>query len=109
MLVVEQNSLPIGFHVTSAQPHELKLAEKVLSTIQIPRKRSRRKNAFSSSLPIELNKSQEFRRFLRKRGIKVTISVKKNTKKKKGRPPTLGDGYKQHWKIEHCFSWLVNY
>jgi transposase len=109
MLVAERNGVPIGLHVTSAQPHELRLAEKALASIRIPGKRGRPKKRFGELVADRAYHSQEFRRFLRKRGIKVTIPVKKNTKKKKGRPMALGDGYKQRWKIERCFAWLDNY
>lgn len=41
MAVVDGSGLPIGLHVDSAQPHELPLAEPILQTISVPRKRGR--------------------------------------------------------------------
>jgi hypothetical protein len=51
--------------------------------------------------------NQDLRRFLRKRGIKPTIPLKRNDKKRKGRPVAVGDGYKLRWKIEAGRSSVV--
>ncbi len=39
VMVVEEDSLPIGLHVDNAQPHEITLAEVALQTVRVPQKR----------------------------------------------------------------------
>jgi transposase len=104
MAVVDGSGLPIALHVDSAQPHELKLAELTLQTISAPRKRRRPKTR-----PKEL--VADFRRKLRRRGIKPTIPTferRKRKQPKRGRPIRAGAGYRQRWKVERCFGWMDN-
>ena len=55
--------------------------------------------------------SAEFRRQLRRRGIKPTIPTferRKRKKPKRGRPIRVGPSYRQRWKVERCFGWMDN-
>ncbi len=111
MAVVVGNGLPIGLHVDSAQPHELTLAEPTLRTISVPRKRGRPKTRPKELVADKAYDSADFRRSLRRRGIKPTIPTferRKRKKPKRGRPIRAGVGYRQRWKVERCFSWMDN-
>jgi hypothetical protein len=44
MVVADGNGLPIGVCVTSAQPHESKLAKMTMESVSDPQKRGRPKN-----------------------------------------------------------------
>lgn len=108
MVVTERNGLPVGFHVESAQPHEIRLAEKTIQSVRIPSRRGAPKRRFTELVADRAYHSASFRSFLRKLGTKPVIPYRKNTKKEKRRPPSLGDGYKERWKVERCFAWMDN-
>src|SRR5579859_3095022 len=104
MTVVDGNGFPIGLHVHSAQPHEVTLAQTTLETMRGPQRRGRPK-----SRPKEV--VADFRHALRRRGIKPTIphfERRKRHKPKRGRPIRTGNGYRNRWKVERCFSWMDN-
>lgn len=111
MVVVDGHGLPIGLHVDSAQPHEVTLAEPTLGTIRVPQKRGRPKTRPKELVADKAYDSAEFRRRLRRRGIKPTIPTferRKRKKPKRGRPIRVGTSYRQRWKVERCFGWMDN-
>jgi transposase len=111
MLVVEGNGLPIGLHVDSAAPHELKLAEATLGTIRVPRRRGRPRTRPRELVADKAYDSRAFRQALRRRGIKPTIPTFKrrpDTRPKPGRPMTLSDSFADRWKVERTFGWMDN-
>jgi transposase len=111
MIVADGNGLPIGLHVASAQPHESTLAEATLATVRVPQKRGRPKTRPKELVADKAYDSQEFRRKLRRRGIKPTIPTferRKRKKPKRGRPIRAGAAYRHRWKVERCFGWLDN-
>jgi transposase len=111
MMVVEGNGLPIGLHVGSAQPHEITLAEPTRQTISVPRKRGRPKTRPKEWMTDKAYDSADFRRKLRRRGIKPTILLferRKRKKPKQGRPLRTDATYRQRWKVERCFAWMDN-
>ena len=111
MTVVDGNSLPLGLHVDSAQPHEVTLAETTLKTISVPQKRGRPKTRPKELVADKGYDSHEFREKLRSRGIQPTIPTferRKRKQPKRGRPIRAGLGYRQRWKVERCFAWMDN-
>jgi transposase len=111
MTVVDGNGLPIGLHVSSAQPHESTLAEATLATIRVPQKRGRPKTRPKELVADKAYDSREFRQKLRRRGIKPTIPTferRKRKKPKRGRPIRVGPSYRSRWKVERCFGWMDN-
>jgi hypothetical protein len=88
---------------------KIKLVQPTLELVRIPQKRGRPRFRLKELVADQAFHSQEFRRFLRKRGIKPTIPLKKNSRKRKGRPVAVSDGIKLLWKIERCFAWMDNY
>ena len=112
MTVVDGNGLPIGLHVDSATPHELKLAQTTLNSIRVPQKRGRPKTRPKELVADKAYDSADFRRQLRARGIKPTIPTferRKRTHPKRGRPLRTGVSYRNRWKVERCFAWMDNY
>lgn len=109
MTIAEGNGIPIGLYITSANHHEIKLVQPTLESVRVPQRRGRPKSRLKELIADRAYHSQHLRCFLRKRGIKPTIPLKRNSKKRKGRPVAVGDGYRQRWKIERCFAWMDNY
>jgi transposase len=111
MVVADGHGLPIGLHVDSAQPHELQLAEATLATIRVPQIRGRPRTRPKELVADKAYDSHDFRRRLRRRGIKPTIPTfarRQRRKPKRGRPIKTGAGYRQRWKVERCFGWMDN-
>jgi transposase len=106
MAVVDGTGLPIGLHVDSAQPHEITLAEPTLQTISVPRQRGRPRTRPKELVADKAYDSADFRRNLRRRGIRPTIPTFE--RRKRGRPLSVGAGYRQRWKVERCFGWMDN-
>ncbi len=113
MLVVDNSGLPIGFHLASASPHEVKLAVPTLETVQVPRRGGGRPKLRPEELVADrAYDSKRFRGWLRSKGIKQTIpSYERRPRKrpKRGRPLKAGPGYQERWKVERTFAWLGNF
>jgi hypothetical protein len=74
MLVTDGNGLPVGFHLVSANHHEVKLAVPTLQTVRVPRKRGGRPKQRPKELVADrAYYSKRFRKWLRSKSIKATI------------------------------------
>jgi transposase len=113
MLVADGNGLPIGFHLASASPHEVKLAVPALETMRVPRQgKGRPKQRPKELVADKAYDSKRFREWLRSKGIKPTIpSYQRRARKrpKRGRLAKVGQGYAERWKVERTFAWLGNF
>src|SRR5512134_2375302 len=98
MAVVDGNGLPIALLVNSAQPHEITLAEPTLQTIRLAQPRGRPKACPKALVADKAYDRADFRRKLRRRGIKPTIPTyerRKRKKPKRGCPIRTGTSYRQ--------------
>jgi transposase len=113
MMVVDGGGLPIGFHLASANRHEVKLATSTLQSVRVPRGgRGRPKQRPKELVADKAYDSRSFRGWLRSRGIKPTIpSYQRRERKrpKRGRPIETGASYAERWKVERTFAWLGNF
>jgi len=113
MLVADNNGLPIGFWLASANYHEVKLAVPALQTVQVARlRRGRPKQRPEQLVADKAYDSKRFRRWLRSKKIKPTIPSYERWARKqprRGRPPKVGPGYAERWKVERTFAWLGNF
>ena len=113
MLVADNNGLPIGFWLASANCHEVKLAVPALQTVQVARlRRGRPKQRHEQLVADKAYDSKRFRRWLRSKKIKPTIpSYQRRARKqpKRGCPPKASPGYAERWKVERTFAWLGNF
>jgi transposase len=111
MVVVDGAGLPLGNHLHSASPAEVKLVEATLATIQVGR---RHRAGRPRQKPVRLiadrgYDSDPLRKQLAARGIELIAPHRKNRRK----PPTQ-DGralrrYKRRWTVERTFAWLTNF
>jgi transposase len=108
MLVVENQGIPNGGLVTSAQRAEVKLAEPTLATVRVPRARGRPRTQSREVVADKGYDSDSRRRRMRQRGIKPCIPFRRGRKPRPGRKPDLS-GYQQRWKVERTYAWLGNY
>lgn len=110
MVVVDGAGVPLGSHLTSASPAEVKLAEPVLDSIRVPRSgRGRPKKNPARVIADRAYDSDPLRRRLLCRGLLLVSPHRKSR-----RIPSLNDGrtlrrYRKRWTIERTFAWLGNY
>jgi transposase len=111
MVVVDGAGVPLGDHLHSASPAEVKLAETTLAAIRV-RRRHRPGRPRQKPERVIMDRgydSDGLRKQLRRRGIEPIVPHRKGRRK----PPTQ-DGralrrYKRRWIVERTFSWLGNY
>jgi transposase len=113
MLVADGNGVPIGFHLDSASPSEVKLADQTLQSVQVKSRNGQCKTRPGLLAADRAYDSHAFRASLRKRGIKACIPPRRRPKtwrKKRGRPVSANrETYKQRFKVERSFAWMGNY
>ena len=91
MLVADGNGLPLGFHLDSASPAEVKLAAHALQSVRVRSRTGQTKTRPRLLVADRDYDSRDFRLSLRKRGVKVCIPTRRrpsNWRKKRGRPVT---------------------
>ena len=110
MVVGSGEGLPLGILLESASPAEVKLLERTLDTVAVPRHGRGRPRKNPQRLILDkAYDSDPLRARLKKRGIDMICPHKSNRVK----PPTQ-DGrklrrYRRRWKIERLIAWLGNF
>jgi len=111
LVVVDGQGLPLGDHLHSASPAEVRLAETTLAAIRVGRRhhagRPRQK-------PVRVIADKAYdrdplRKRLRQRGSELICAHKKNRVR-----PARQDGralrrYRRRWVVERTIGWLGNY
>jgi transposase len=109
MVVVDGQGVPLGNHLDSASPAEVKLVEKTLQTITIPRRgRGAPRRKPERLIADRAYDGDPLRKWLARRGIELICPHRKNRRKKPtqdGRPLRR---YKRRWKVERTFAWFGN-
>ena len=110
MVVGDGQGLPLGIHLESASPAEVKLLERTLDQVAMPRGGSGRPRKNPERIILDrAYDSDPLRKRLAQRGIEMICPHKINRVK----PPTQ-DGrklrrYKKRWIIERTIAWLGNF
>ena len=110
MVVVDGQGVPLGSHLTSASPSEVRLAESTLDAISVPRGGPGRPQKRPLRVIADRGyDSDPLRWRLINRGMLLISPHRKNR-----RAPLLNDGrhlrrYRKRWKVERTFAWLGNY
>jgi len=108
MVVADGQGLPSGLHVASARPHARQLAPITLATVRVPRPRGRPRTRPQALVADKADDSREFRRALRRRGIKPTMPTfarRHRQRPRRGRPIRTGPNDRHRWQVERCFGW----
>jgi transposase len=111
MVVVDGKGVPLGIHLGSASPAEVKLAEATLCAVRVPnhRLRGRPRQKPRRLIADKAYDSDPLRRRLQKRGIELVSPHKAGRVR-----PATQDGralrrYRKRWKIERTNAWLGNF
>jgi len=107
MLVTDGQGIPIGGTVASARPAEIRLAEATLKTVRVPRRHGRPRTRPQTLVADKGYDSDDFRKYLRGRGIRPCIPRRRN-QRRRGRKPDLTP-YRSRWIVERTFSWLGHF
>jgi transposase len=110
MVIADGRGIPLGIHIDSASPSEVKLVDQTLATVRISSgDRGRPGNRLERLIADRGYDSDPLRKKLRERGIEPIIPHRENRKK----PPTQdGRGlrrYARRWIIERTNAWLQNF
>ena len=108
MILVEKSGVPIACVLDSAQPHELKLAPRVLAAVAIPQPRGRPLKHPQRVMADRGYDSEPFRRTLRQAGIKPCIPKRAWGRKTPCRKLSGPPGYRRRWIVERTFAWYGN-
>jgi len=111
MVVVDGKGIPLGKHLDSVSSAEVRLAEKTLATIRVPRRcRAGRPRQKPERVIADKGYDSDPLRGRRARRHIELIAPHRSGRRK---PPTQ-DGrcvrrYRRRWIIERTFAWLGNY
>ena len=103
MLVVDGNSLPLGFHLDSASHAEVLLAQQTLDTIRVARPRGRPKQRPEKLVADRGYDSSASRRALRRRGI--CMCIPRNDVPRSGRPNGAAQWWRARTTIGSAIRW----
>src|SRR6202163_563623 len=111
MVVVDGAGIPLGDHLCSASPAEVRLAETTLAAIRVsrPRRAGRPRQKPVHVIADKAYDSDPLRKRLRQRGIELICPHKKNRVR-----PATQDGralrrYRRRWIVERTNAWLGNF
>lgn len=111
MVVVDGQGIPLGKHLGSASPAEVKLAEITLASISVPNRsrRGRPRQKPQRLIGDKAYDSDPLRRRLKKRGIELIAPHKVNRVRKPTHDGRALRRYRKRWKIEPTNAWLGNF
>ena len=111
MVVVDGAGVPLGDHLCSASPAEVRLAETTLASIRVGRRHhaGRPRQKPERVITDRAYDSDPLRTRLRRRGIELICPHKKNRVR-----PATQDGralrrYRKRWVVERTIGWLGNF
>ena len=110
MVVADGQGIPLGHHLDSASPSEVKLIEKTLDSVSVPRiGKGRPRKKIQRLIYDKAADSDPLRQRLKKRGVDLICPHRENRTKIKTQDGRKLRRYKRRWKIERSISWIGNY
>ncbi len=111
MVVVDGRGIPLGEHLCSASPSEVRLAEQTLASIRVGR-RHRAGRPRQKPLRVIADKgydSDALRARLRRRGILLIAPHRSNRHRTPPQDGRVLRRYQRRWTVERTFAWLGNF
>jgi len=111
MVVVDGTGLPLGNHLHSASPSEVKLVEAMLKAIRVGRRHGagRPRQKPCRLIADRGYDSDPLREQLAARGIELIAPHRKNRRKLPTQDGRALRRYKRRWIMERTFAWLGNF
>jgi transposase len=109
MVVVDGRGLPLGNHLHSASPAEVKLAETTLATIRVARSHhaGRPRQKPMRVIADKAYDSDPLRKRLQRRGIELICPHKRNRVRAATQDGRALRRYRRRWIVERTDAWLV--
>ena len=109
MVLVDGKGIPLGVHLSSANRHEMKLAEATLANVSVRRAaRGRPRNKPQRIIADKGYDSQRLRDAMKAKRIDFIVPHLKNRKHKPQDRRKLRR-YKRRWIVERTNAWLFNF
>ena len=105
MLIVDGRGTPIGLHIESASPSEVKLLEATLDSLDIPGKKVQPERLIADK-GYDSNKAREL---IESRGMLPIIPARKNNTRATHQDGRHMKRYRNRWIIERTNAWLQNF
>ncbi len=105
MLMVDGRGTPIGLHIESASPSEVKLLEATLDSLDIPGQKVQPERLIADK-GYDSNKA---RQLIESRGMLPIIPARKNNTKATHQDGRHLKRYRNRWIIERTNAWLQNF
>lgn len=109
MIVTDAQGLPIGELLESATPHEKKLIEKTLQSVQIPNRSGKFHNKVERLVYDRAADYDDLRDALEQQGVDLIVPHRRNRKRPKRQDGRKLSRFKRRWKVERTFAWLGNF
>jgi transposase len=110
MVVVDGQGIPLGNHLDSASPAEVRLVARTLAQVRVPRGgRGRPKSRVRRLIADRAYDSDPLRKQLHAQGIELICPHRQNRRKAATQDGRALRRYRRRWKIERTFAWLGNF
>jgi transposase len=110
MVVADSAGVPLGVHIASASPAEVKLLEETLETVSVPGNGRGRPRQKPERLILDrAYDSDPLRKRLMKRGIEMICPHKINRRKQPTQDGRKLRRYRRRWIVERTIAWLQNF
>jgi transposase len=110
MVVVDGQGVPVGIHVASASPSEVRLVDRTLATIRVPRAgRGRPRQKPPRVIGDRGYDSDPLREQLGRRGITLIVPYRENRSERRYQDGRQLRRYRHRWIIERTFAWFGNF
>ena len=110
MVVVDGEGIPLGMQLESASPAEVKLLERTLDAVAVPRSGCGRPRKNPRCLVYDKScDSDQLRIRMQKRGIDFICPHKRDRVREKIQDGRKLRRYRRRWKVERTFAWFGNF
>jgi transposase len=111
VVLVDGQGTPLGLHVDSASPSEVRLLVQTLETVRVgrPHRRGRPRTRPERLIADKGYDSNAVRQMLHHRGIAPIIPARRNNTVATHQDGRVLRRYRRRWMVERTISWLQNF
>jgi transposase len=109
MVLVDGKGTPLGVHLDSASPAEVKLLSSTLDNVSVRGRRGRPRKRPERIVADRAYDSNNLRKEMKKRGIQLIVPARKRNKIATEQDGRVLRRYKNRWIVERTISWLQNF
>ena len=107
LVVVDGQGIPLGSHTDSASPAEVRLLDKVMADIRVPKKGPGRPRTNPTRVIGDKGYDSKLaRNCMRQKGVNLLVPYRKNNKNVNRQDDRLWDRYRRRYIVERTFAWM---